>query len=192
MPRLEIPVVDGTRTAAQTRPGRNSSASIAYPSRRTCFELFLDPVDVGDRVGRVLLQRRGLQQSAALSGRQLRHDDFSARRTVRGHARTRLQRKAQRLRRFHAVEVEDLVAGQRGQVAALAEFFHQVTQDGVTRAVVGVVEQQAFGHPAQPGAGPVVTAVVLPDQQSGTFELLQHAMQRRLGHPGRLDKTPAA
>ncbi len=152
------------------------------------LELLLDLVDVGDRVGRVLLQRRGLQQSAPLSGGQLRHDDLSARRTMRGHARARLQRKAQRLGRFHAVEIDDLVARQRGQVAALAEFVHQVTQHGVARAVVGVVEQQAFGHPAQPGADPVVAAVVLPDQQSGAFELLQHAMQRRLGHPGRLDQ----
>jgi hypothetical protein len=91
---------------------------------------------------------------------------------------------AQRRHGLDAVEVEHFAAGQRGDVAAFADFLDQFAQHGMARAMHCVVEQQVLGQPAQAQAGAVVAAVAFPLQHAGRFELLQHAMHGRLGQAG--------
>jgi hypothetical protein len=95
-----------------------------------------------------------------------------------------VQVEAQRRRRFHAIEVDDFAARERRDVAALANFFDEVAQHHVARAVVAVVEQQVLGEASQTRARAVVSAVTLALQQARGLELLQHAVQRGFGQAG--------
>ena len=62
-------------------------------------------------------------------------------------------------RRFDAVQVNHLTAGQCRQVAAFADFIDQMAQHGMARAVKNIVEQQVLGQATQARARAVVTAV---------------------------------
>ena len=92
-----------------------------------------------------------------------------------------MQVEAQRGRRLHAVEVDHLAAGERGEVAALAQFLHQLAQHRMARALVHVVHQHLLRQLAQPAAQAEVAAVGAALQQAAGLQLLQHAVQRGLG-----------
>jgi hypothetical protein len=144
------------------------------------LQLALEPVEVGQRVRRAALERRVRQQAPALLARHLREEDLAARRAMRGHARAGVQVEAQRRGGLDPVEIDHLVARERGEVAALADLLDEGAQHRPARAVVHVVQEQVLGEAAQARAGAVVAAVALALQQAGVLELLQHAVQRRL------------
>jgi hypothetical protein len=117
------------------------------------FDLAFQRIAVGDGVRRVALQRHLVEQAAALAGRHLRQEELAAGRAMCRHARPGMQVEAQRRRGLDAVEVEHFAAGQRGDVAAFADFLDQLAQHRMARAMHRVVEQQVLGQAAQAQAG---------------------------------------
>ena len=94
-----------------------------------------------------------------------------------------MQIKAQRGRRLHAVQIQDLAARKSRDVAALAELAHQLGQHRMPRAMRGVVEQHVLRQPHQPLARAVVATVAISLQDSGALQLRKHAVHGRLGQP---------
>ena len=139
---------------------------------------------IGQRRWRAGLQRHMGQQPPALRLRHLCHEHLAAGRAMHRHARAGGQVETQRRRGLHPIEIQHFAAGQRGQVATLTEFVDQMPQHRMLRAVERVVQQQVLRESAQPQPRGVAAPIVLTLQQRSAFQLLQHAVQRRLRQPG--------
>ena len=146
-------------------------------------DLAFQCVEVGEGRRGEPLQRNRAQQPLALRGTEQAQKKFARGRAVRWHARSGVQVKAQRCGGLHAVQVQHLAARKAGQVAALAQGVHQLTQDRVAGALGGAVEHQLLGQQAQAVATAIVPTVALPLQQPGGLQLLQHAVHGRFGQP---------
>jgi hypothetical protein len=153
------------------------------------FDLAFQRIEVSNGVRCVLLQRHLVEQAATLAGRHLRQEKLAAGRAMCRYTRPGMEVEAQRRQGFHAIEVEHFAAGQRSDVAALADFLDQLAQHRMTRAMHRVVEQEVLGKAPQAQAGAIEATVGIPLQHSCTFQLLQHAMQGGLGQSRLLHQT---
>ena len=113
------------------------------------LQLALELGQIDQRVRGEALERRMREQALPLRRRHLGEKGLAARRAVHRHARAGMQIEAQRRRGLDAVEIDDLAAGERRDVAALADLLDEVAQHGMAGAVVAVVHQQVFGEAAQ-------------------------------------------
>ncbi|MNT38984.1 hypothetical protein D3C72_1751990 [compost metagenome] len=141
---------------------------------------------IGDGVRGVRAQRQAGHQALALRAGHERQQQLAAGAAVQRHPRPRLQVHAQRPLRFHAVQVDHVVAGQHGQVAGLTDLVDQLLQDRMARRRRTCLHQHIDGQLPHARRALVVAVAGSARHQPSAFKLLEDAVDGLLRQLDRL------